>query len=68
MFMYSKMIIVIDFYFLFQRIDDFLNKGTNLQKYKKDAEQKTSALMNTLKDKETEIGALREQLARFQVL
>nr|XP_034301660.1 golgin subfamily A member 4 isoform X4 [Crassostrea gigas] len=48
------------------KIDDFLNKGTNLQKYKKDAEQKTSALMNTLKDKETEIEALREQLARAE--
>nr|XP_034301676.1 CAP-Gly domain-containing linker protein 1 isoform X9 [Crassostrea gigas] len=47
-------------------IEDLLNKDTNLQKYKTDAEHKTSSLMNALKDKETEIEALSKQLARSE--
>lgn len=54
------------FYFL--RIEDLVNKGTDLQKYKADAEHKTSTLMNSLREKDTENEALREQLARLKVL
>ncbi|XP_052719869.1 uncharacterized protein LOC128191702 [Crassostrea angulata] len=47
-------------------IEDLLNKDRNLQKYKTDAEHKTSTLMNALHDKETEIEALSKQLARSE--
>lgn len=54
-------------HFSFLRIEDLLNKDTNLQKCKRDAEHKTSTLMNALQDRETEIEALNKQLARLKV-
>lgn len=54
-------------HFSFLRIEDLLNKDTNLQKYKTDAEHKTSTLLNALQDKEFEIVALSKQLARLKV-